>query len=311
MTFRRARLGEPGYPDMKINGVFEGGGVRGVALAGAAAAALDAGLEFDRAVGTSAGALVASLLVAGYGPDEMAGTLCHVDWAGLLRPVPAARIPGIGRHLALLTRKGWFHSGRLEEVWGELLAARGVRTFGDIRPGSLGVVVTDLSHARGVLMPDGLRDYGYDPDSFPVARALRMSAALPFFFTPVTMRDRLSAEDVLMADGAMAANYPVSVVGRNHPVIGFRLVASDDRHDHHTVRGPLTLARSVVIAGVRARYALPRLIDRGAHVIEVPVDADLDFEMSARQARMVFERGRRAAATQLQPILSDLLSSAA
>ena len=296
---------------MKINGVFEGGGVRGVALAGAAAAALDAGLEFERAVGTSAGALVASLVAAGYGPDEMAGAVCHVDWSGLLRPVPAARLPGVGRHLALFTRKGWYESSRLEEVWGEMLAARGIHTFGDVRRGSLGIVVTDLSHARGVLMPDGLRAYGYDPDSFPIARALRMSAALPFFFTPVTLYDRISGEDVLMADGAMAANYPVSVVGKDLPVVGFRLIGNDDRHDHHRVRGPLTLARSVVISGIRARYSLPRLIDRGAHVIEVPVDVDLDFEMSGRQARVVFERGRQASAAQLEPILSDLLSSAA
>ena len=57
---------------MEIDGVFEGGGVRGIALAGAAAATLDRGYSFHRAVGTSAGALVAALLVSGYGPDELA-----------------------------------------------------------------------------------------------------------------------------------------------------------------------------------------------------------------------------------------------
>jgi hypothetical protein len=39
--------------EIKVNAVFEGGGVRGVALAGAAAT-LDTGLEVDQAVGTSA-----------------------------------------------------------------------------------------------------------------------------------------------------------------------------------------------------------------------------------------------------------------
>ncbi len=296
---------------MRINGVFEGGGVRGVALAGAAAAALDAGLEFDRAVGTSAGALVASLVAAGYGPDEMASSVCKVDWAGLLRPVPGARIPLVGRHYALLTRKGWYESSRLEEVWGKLLGDRGVHTFGDVRPGSLGIVATDLSHARGVLMPEGLLRYGYDPEEFPIARALRMSAAVPFLFTPVKFRDRVTGEQVLMADGAMAANYPVSVVGGDLPVVGFRLIGIDDRHDHHVVRGPLTLARSVLAAGVRARYALPRLIDQRAHVIEVPVDVDLDFEMSGRQARVVFERGRRNAAEQLSGLFEAQTLSAA
>ncbi|MEA2057873.1 MAG: patatin-like phospholipase family protein, partial [Actinomycetota bacterium] len=91
---------------MKINGVFEGGGVRGVALAGAAAAALDLGYEFDQVVGTSAGALVASLLAADYSADELSASVCAVDWPELLDPVPGAGIPLIGRHLALVTRRG-------------------------------------------------------------------------------------------------------------------------------------------------------------------------------------------------------------
>lgn len=52
------------------------------------------------------------------------------------------------------------------------------------------------------------------------------------------------------------------------------------------------------------RYSLPRLIDQDAHLIEVPVDADLDFEMSGRVARVVFERGRRAAAARLELVLA-------
>jgi NTE family protein len=284
---------------MKINGVFEGGGVRGVALAGAAAAALDLGYEFDQVVGTSAGALVASLLAADYSADELSASVCAVDWPELLDPVPGAGIPLVGKHLALITRRGIFHSKRLETVWGGLLADHGVRTFADVRPRSLGIVATDLSHSRGVVFPAGLARYGHDPARFSIARAVRMSAAVPFLFTPVTLHDRLTGEKVMMADGAMAANYPVGVVRRDRPVLGFRLVADGDGHDHHHVGGPLSLARSVMIAGIRARYSLPRLIDSGAHVIQVPVSDDLDFEMSNEEARRVFDRGRAAAADQL------------
>jgi NTE family protein len=86
---------------MKVNGVFEGGGVRGVGPAGVASAALDAGYEFDQVVGTSAGSLVAFLLAAGYGADDPARSVREADMPNLLRPVFGARIPGIGRHLAL------------------------------------------------------------------------------------------------------------------------------------------------------------------------------------------------------------------
>ncbi len=284
---------------MRVHAVFEGGGVRGVALAGAAAAALDLGFEFDAVAGTSAGALVASLVAAGYGPEELAGSVCAVDWPSLLRPVPGARIPFLGRHLALVTRRGVYDSRRLEEVWGDLLARRGLHTFGDLPKGALRIVTTDLSHSRGVLLPRDLDRYGIPWETFPVARAVRMSAAVPFLFTPVTLVDTRTGDRVVFADGAMAANYPVGVVPRDRPIVGFRLLPDHDGHEHQPVTGPFTLARAVVLAGIRARYALPRPVDVGATVVQVPVKEDLDFDMSGDEARAAFDRAREAARLQL------------
>lgn len=49
---------------MEVYGVFEGGGVRGTALVGAVAAAEKKGIGFRAVAGTSAGAIVASLIAA-------------------------------------------------------------------------------------------------------------------------------------------------------------------------------------------------------------------------------------------------------
>ena len=285
-----------------VNGVFEGGGVRGVALAGAAAATLDHGYTFEHVVGTSAGSMVASLISAGYDETDLSSIVCSVDWPGLLDPVSGFGIPLLGRHVALVTHKGLYKGDRLEQVWGELLAEKGVRTFGDLAPGSLTIVATDLSHARGVPLPSALVDYGIDPDRFSVARAVRMSASVPFLFKPVPLYDRRLGEKVLMADGAMAANYPVGLARRDRPVLGFRLIAEGDDHTHDGIRGPASLARSVVVAGIRARYSLPRVHEVGAHVITVPVLADLDFEITPNEARELFDRGREAAASQLREL---------
>ena len=46
-------------------GVFDGGGVRGAAHAGAYYAARNAGISFERVAGTSAGSIVAALIAAG------------------------------------------------------------------------------------------------------------------------------------------------------------------------------------------------------------------------------------------------------
>lgn len=284
--------------ELHVNGVFEGGGVRGIALAGAAAAALDAGFRFDHLVGTSAGGLVASLLAVGYDADELEEAVEEIDWPSLLDPVPGLRIPGLGRHIALIAHRGLYRGDRLEAVWRELLADKGVWTFGDLPERLLEVIATDITHSTGIRLPGGLARYGIDPKWFSVARAVRMSSAVPFLFKPVPIHDSRQGEKVLVADGAMAANFPVGVARRDLPVLGFRLVDDAD-HPHVQVRGPASLARSVVVAGIRARYTLPRHVESGATVVYVPVSADLDFSLSGSEARAAFDRGRAAAAEQL------------
>jgi predicted acylesterase/phospholipase RssA len=135
-----------------------------------------------------------------------------------------------------------------------------------------------------------------------------MSAAVPFVFTPVRLKNRINGDKVVMADGAMAANYPAGVVSKDRPVLGFRLVLDDIGHaaEHQRVRGPLTLARSVVTAGIRARYALPRPPEPGVSVVQVPVRNDLDFDMSNDEAQQVFDRARQAAKGQLPALMSEM-----
>src|SRR5215212_391067 len=54
------------------DGVFEGGGVKGIALVGALEAAREHGIErWVNVAGTSAGAIIASLLAVGYEPREL------------------------------------------------------------------------------------------------------------------------------------------------------------------------------------------------------------------------------------------------
>lgn len=287
-----------------VHGVFEGGGVRGIALAGAAAAALDRGLRFDRVAGTSAGGLVAALVAAGYGPDELGEWVCSIDWPALLDPVPGRRLPLVGPHVALAMHKGLNRGDALEATWADLLGRKGVRTFGDLRPAALAVVATDLSHQRGVLLPDALAVYGHDQTTFPVARALRMSASVPFLFRPVRLWDRVAEEPVLFGDGAMSTNYPIRAVPRNRPVVGFRLVDAGGTHPHVPIRGPASLARAVIKSGIRARYGLPQPSGGATVTVEVPVTHDLDFDLAPGHARALFDAGREVAHRRLAAELS-------
>jgi NTE family protein len=62
--------------------VFEGGGAKGMVFVGACQEFFARGHSFGRLLGTSAGAITATLLAAGYLPDEMLGVLVEKDSNG-------------------------------------------------------------------------------------------------------------------------------------------------------------------------------------------------------------------------------------
>ena len=64
---------------MKYDLVFEGGGAKGMAFVGAVAELLAAGHSHDRLLGTSAGAITATLLAAGYTVEEMNAALMEQE----------------------------------------------------------------------------------------------------------------------------------------------------------------------------------------------------------------------------------------
>src|SRR5689334_11963448 len=57
--------------------VFEGGGAKGIAFVGALEVLKQQGHSFRRLIGTSAGAITATLCAAGYGPAEMMTAICE------------------------------------------------------------------------------------------------------------------------------------------------------------------------------------------------------------------------------------------
>ncbi len=276
--------------------VLEGGGVKGIALAGAAAAAMDAGFVFPTAVGTSAGALVGSLLVAGYRSDELRDAVCSLDWPSLLDPSPLGSIPLIGKHLSMVLTRGMYRGDRLEETWSAMLSAKGIHTFGDLPRNALRVVATDLTHERGVILPEALVDYGIDPAEFPVAGAVRMSAGVPFVFRPVRLQHAGTGDLAHLVDGALAAKYPIQLADLKQNVLGFRLAESSRPHVHHLIRGPLSLAAAVVTSGITAREHLPVLCADIARTMVITVNRDpLDFNLTSRQATDMFDLGYHTA----------------
>lgn len=106
---------------MKIDGVFEGGGVRGIAHVGAICALAEKGYEWERVAGTSAGSIIAALLAAGYSCSELKTIITDIDYNKFMKRTFIDRIPFIGKGLSAWTTLGIYSNVFIEEWIEELL----------------------------------------------------------------------------------------------------------------------------------------------------------------------------------------------
>ena len=187
--------------------VFEGGGVRGIGHAGALLEAEENfGYEWKNVAGTSAGAIVAALVAAGYCATEIRDIIWDLDFVKLMDKsfgdrlseillAPTKIIPWIGRGLpylpSILKDLGIYEGAYFQELVQELLARKGKHVYGDLLvPGfeddpkyryQLRVVASDLTAGRMLILPDDIKDFGMEPDDLSIALSLRMSMSIPIF----------------------------------------------------------------------------------------------------------------------------------
>jgi NTE family protein len=222
--------------------VFEGGGVKGIGLAGAFAALTAEGFAAKRVAGTSAGAIAAALVAVGYTADELHDVLTSLPFASFKDKGWEDRVPVAGAGLSILLDRG-IYEGRAFEAWmAEKLAAKGFERFGQLRlaqedPSSgspLRVIASDTTDRRMLVLPDDAAQLGVDPDELGIAYAVRMSMSIPIFFEPVVHRDPRDGRDHVIVDGGMLSNYPVWLFdceGREPkwPTFGLKLVEPDPK----------------------------------------------------------------------------------
>lgn len=294
--------------------VCEGGGVRGIGLVGAVDALAQAGYRFPRVAGTSAGAIVASLVaalqVAGEPLSRLAEVMRAINYRNFLDRNWIGRIPLIGGGLSLLTTDGVYRGAYLEQLLAGLLRDLGVRTFGDLRTGeeptqfawSLVVTASDLSRRRLVRIPWDLGSYGIDPDDFPVARAVHASSAIPYVFEPVRVGG------ATWVDGGLLSDFPVELFDRpdaqpRWPTFGIRLSARPGIPPTHPVHGPVSLGLAAIETLVsnqdNAYIDDPCTVRRTVFVPAEEV-SPIDFDITTAQREALYARGLQAGQQFLQ-----------
>lgn len=207
----------------KCNAVFEGGGVRGIGFAGAITAMEDAGYEFAEVVGSSAGAIAAALIAAGYSGKEIREELNRVNYAKF-------REKGrLGESFNLIKNYGMYKTNYFESWLKSLLEKKGKKVFGDL-DGRLQVTASDLSERKILTLPKDLKQFGISPDGFSISSAVRMSMSIPFYFEAYKLIDTDGGRHIL-ADGGLLSNYPIWILDDGTsipriPTFGFKF--SDD-----------------------------------------------------------------------------------
>jgi NTE family protein len=254
--------------------VLDGGGLRSIAFAGALEAANEAGItHWGQIAGSSAGALVAALLAAGYQPTEIAEILMGADYRTLYGWRPGG-LPS--RLLAGWSNRGWIRNaalyGWLKDLFASSPTGIAEPTFDDFArvttPGEvesriryrLRIIVSDLTAARMIVLPDDLAHYEQDgqpirSDAFPVIEAVVMSMSVPYWFKPFVL-SRDGSPHYLM-DGGLLTSFPVWLFDAPFPVRptwGMRL-RRDDADASESQRRPrnaLDLARALLSAIMEA-----------------------------------------------------------
>jgi NTE family protein len=207
----------PNQGDKKVDLVCEGGGVKGIGLAGAYAVLEEEGWQPQNVAGTSAGAITAALIAAGYTSAELKEIIFGLDFRRFEDKSWEDHIPMLGKPLSIVIENGIYKGDDFLNWIRELLAAKGIRTFADLKTewvdakysSRLQVIASDVTARRLLVLPRDAGVFGLAPWELDVALAVRMSMSIPIFFRPIRLRHSETGQEHVVVDGGMLSNFPV------------------------------------------------------------------------------------------------------
>ena len=296
---------------LRVDGVFEGGGVKGIGLVGAISVIEAAGYEFVNLAGTSAGAIVATLLAAGYHADELKQTINGIDFSTFEDPDLIGRIPYLGALVDEIFNKGLYKGDVFLNLMRELLDKKGIHTFRDlIQPEfanedryrfKVRVVASDISRRRMLVLPQDILDYDMAPEDLEVALAVRMSMSIPFFFEPVKLKNSY------IVDGGLLSNFPVELFDSDGPpewpTFGFKLVlapqANLSQMVEYPINGPISELAAVFFTAMEAHAAYYLSNDKFVRTIAIDTldVGGTDFNLTPDKKEALYKSGVQAANT--------------
>jgi NTE family protein len=308
--------------EQSVDLVCEGGGVKGIGLAGAFAALEQRGFRPKSVAGTSAGAITAALIGAGYTSAELDDILLKIPFASFKDEDWMDKIPLLGRGASVAFDLGIYEGKAFERWISDLLEAKGVTRFGQLAdeeaedPGNryrLRVIASDITHRRMLVLPDDAGHLGIEPDDLEIAYAVRMSMSIPVFFEPVVHKNEKTGEEHVIVDGGMLSNFPVWLFdchGRDpkwptfglmlvepepKKPIGHRIAAGDEAGVEHGTL--LDFVKSLALTMMAAHDRM--YIEQATWARTIPIPTlgvgTTEFDITPERVHALYESGRAAA----------------
>ena len=213
---------------MKLGLALSGGGIRGIAHAGALKALEDNGIKIDAIGGSSSGALISSLYALGYSPYYI--YILFKRYANDIVGMNSAPIISEIKNYITNKRiqiKGLKADNSLEEAYNQLAMRKGVKTMKDIKNMPLVIPAVDIGKGKEYIFTNRIPNDTQDEEQYitdiSIGKAVKASSCFPAIFCPCEFKDHI------FLDGGVLDNIPVSEVKKQgvDKVIAINFKADD------------------------------------------------------------------------------------
>jgi predicted acylesterase/phospholipase RssA len=256
--------------------VMKGGGAKGLAYVGALEV-LEEVYDFNWYIGTSAGAIAAVLLAAGYSPEELREIFKAKDFHEFLDSSRFSQLP------RLIFSRG-LHEAATFTTWVDELLAQKLHSRARVRLSDLPHRCTVFASRRG---KRALKFDSVDADA-DAAYAVRCSMSIPFLFTPQ------SEQGIRTFDGGLQNNFPVEALLTDYPGTKFvSLFLGSETYEHPNQKWVLADLLSIWTEATD-REVLEKYADQTVIIDPRPIGT-LSFRLTAQEKDFLLEAGRAAA----------------
>lgn len=213
---------------MKLGVALSGGGIRGIAHAGALKALEDNNIKIDVIGGTSAGAMVSSLYAMGYSPyyifmlfkrnaKEIVGFSNIPIISGIKKFAASKKLKIMGEDIGKM----------LEDEYLRLAKKKGINNINDIKTMPIVIPAVDVQESKEYIFTNKIpvntkKQEKYITD-IPIGKAVRASSSFPGVFSPCEFKN------YKFLDGGVLNNVPVIEVKKQgaDKVIAINFKADD------------------------------------------------------------------------------------